>query len=126
MENRDSSQRVVVLAMDDLFFAGKIRATAEAAGIRTHLAQNKEGIIRAAHELRPTLIIVDLHARKFNPLTLASELKGDDSLKAIELLGFFSHVQTELQQAAQSAGFNLVLPRSAFTKRVAEILQGHR
>jgi len=51
-------------------------------------------------------------------------LKGDEALSAVPLLGFFSHVQTELQQAAKAAGFDRVMPRSAFTKQLSEILAG--
>ena len=47
----------------------------------------------------------------------------DDNLNAIPLLGFFSHVQIELQQAALTAGFDQVVPRSAFTKNLADILR---
>jgi hypothetical protein len=55
---------------------------------------------------------------------LARAFKADENLKAIPLLGFFSHVQTELQQAALAAGFDRVMPRSAFAKHLAEILGG--
>jgi hypothetical protein len=48
----------------------------------------------------------------------------DESLRAVPLLGFFSHVQTELQQRAKEAGFDRVMPRSAFSKNLAEILGG--
>lgn len=114
----------VVVAVDDLFFAAKIRAVADAIGVKTHLASDKASIIKAAHELSPSLIIVDLHARKFDPLALGQELKDNQSLRGIELVGFFSHVQTELQTAAQKAGYDRVLARSVFTRRLAEILQG--
>lgn len=119
------SKRAVVIAMDDLFFAARIRATAEALGMDIHLAKDKASIFKAAHETEPSLIIIDLHAQKFDPLALGSELKHDESLREIELVGFFSHVQTELLHEAQRAGFDHVLTRSAFTKRVAEILQRH-
>jgi len=51
-------------------------------------------------------------------------LKSDDALTGVPLLGFFSHVQTELQQAAIAAGYDRVMPRSAFTKNLAAILSG--
>lgn len=113
----------IVIAMDDLFFASKIRATAEALGLQTHLARDKASVLKAAYEARPSLIIIDLHAHKFDPLALGQELKRDESLREIELLGFFSHVETRLLQEAQTSGFDQVLTRSAFTKRLAEILQ---
>lgn len=125
MERAEVSRRAVIIAMDDLFFASKIRATAEAFGIVTHLAKDKASIIKTAREVGPALIIVDLHALKFDPLALSYELKQDERLRDIELVGFFSHVQAGLHQEAQRAGFDHVLTRSAFTKRVAEILQAY-
>jgi CheY-like chemotaxis protein len=70
------------------------------------------------------LVICDLHSQKIDPLEMARTLKGNEQLREIELLGFFSHVQTELQQAAQQAGFDRVIPRSAFSMNLAQILAG--
>jgi CheY-like chemotaxis protein len=70
----------------------------------------------------PALIIVDLHAQKVDPFNLAEQLKRDETLRAVPLLGFFSHVETELQRRAQQAGFDRVMPRSAFSKNLPEIL----
>jgi hypothetical protein len=57
-------------------------------------------------------------------MALARELKSDEQLRSIPLIGFFSHVETELQRSAQAAGFDRVMPRSAFTSNLAEILAG--
>jgi hypothetical protein len=53
-----------------------------------------------AREKVSALVIVDLNAGCCNPVELARAFKSDDKLNAISLLGFFSHVQIELQQAA--------------------------
>lgn len=121
---REMTERAVLVAVDDLFFAAKIRAVAESIGVTTHLARDRAGIIKAAREEHPSLILVDLHAQKFDAVALGRELKSDAGLKAIELVGFFSHVQTGLQKEAQSAGFDRVLARSVFTRQLAEILRG--
>ena len=57
-------------------------------------------------------------------MELARQLKADEQLRSIPLLGFFSHVQTELQRQASAAGFDQVIPRSAFAKYLGEILSG--
>jgi len=77
-----------------------------------------------ARDVAPNLIIADLNAGCCDAVELARALKGDDSLSGVPLLGFFSHVQTELQQSAMAAGYDRVLPRSAFTKNLGEILVG--
>ena len=116
--------RNIVAHVDDLFFASKIRGTAEELGVTVTFARNVEGVIEAARRDLPTQIICDLHSHKIDPMALAKELKADERLRLIPLLGFFSHVQTELQRQAEAAGFDRVMPRSAFTKHLSHILGG--
>lgn len=107
-----------------MFFAAKIRATAEHLGTKVRFSRSLQGIIEAARETETALIIVDLHAQQFDALALARTLKADEQLSAVRLLGFCSHVQTTLMQEAREAGYDYVLPRSAFTNRLPEILEG--
>jgi PleD family two-component response regulator len=116
--------RTVIAAVDDMFFISKIRATAEHMGIDVRFARNSGALLASARENRPKLIIVDLHAQKIDPLALAMALKADPELQAIELLGFFSHVQTDLMREATKAGYDRVMPRSAFSNDLAGILAG--
>jgi CheY-like chemotaxis protein len=81
-------------------------------------------LTEAARRDLPALIICDLHSEKIDPKELASQLKADDQLKSIPLLGFFSHVQTELQRQAEQAGFDRVIPRSAFSAHLVQIIRG--
>ena len=113
----------ILAAVDDIFFASKIRATAEHLGLDVRFQRNAHELIERARQHHPALIIVDLHSKAFDPFALALSLKGDEKLRAIPLVGFFSHVQTALQQRAEESGFDRVMPRSAFTKRLSEILQ---
>lgn len=116
------SKPVVIAVVDDMFFASKIRAVAEHLGMRVHFARTIADALEAARVDEPSLILADLHAQKCDPFTLAEALKADEHLRAVSLVGFFSHVQTELQQRAERAGYDRVLPRSAFTKQLPEIL----
>ena len=105
-----------------MFFASKIRATAEAVGVEVRFLRSIENLIEKARETKPGLVVVDLHNTKLDPIALAAELKGNDELKAIPLLGFFSHVHTDLQRNAVAAGYDRVVPRSVFARDLAEIL----
>ena len=107
-----------------MFFAAKIRAAAEHLGVEISFSRDLEAAIEAARETKPSLIIVDLHARRFDPLALCRSLKADETLSSIPTLSFFSHVQTILMQQAREAGYDYVLPRSAFTNKLPEILTG--
>jgi hypothetical protein len=104
----------VVAVVDDMFFASKIRATAEAVGVEISFPRTKEKLIEKARQA--DLVIVDLQNQKIDPLTLPAELGST------QLLGFFSHVEVELQRNAIAAGYHRVIPRSVFARDLAEIL----
>jgi len=112
----------VIAVVDDLFFASKIRGAGEQAGVRIIFAKTILDVIKSATDDRPALIIADMNSQRCDPLELAARLKKDKAFCSIPLLGFFSHVQTELQQAARAAGFDQVVPRSVFAKNLPEIL----
>ena len=116
--------RTVIAVVDDLFFASKIRGTAEQLGITVRFARTTDALVEAARRDPPALIICDLHSQRIDPNDLAKQLKADDQLRSIPLLGFFSHVQTELQRQAEQAGFDRVIPRSAFNAHLVQILKG--
>ena len=111
-----------ISVVDDMFFASKIRAVAEAAGVEISFPRSQEAVVAKARETKPGLIVVDLHNQRIDPVALARELKADEELRRIKLLGFFSHVQTELKKNALSAGFDEVIPRSVFARDLAGIL----
>ena len=114
--------RNILAAVDDMFFAAKIRATAEAVGVSIKFHRRLDGLIDAATEQSTNLILVDLHNEKVNPIELVRQLKANENVKGIPLLGFFSHVQTDLQRAALEAGYDQVIPRSVFSRDLAKIL----
>ena len=107
---------IVIAVVDDMFFASKIRAVAEAVGTEISFPRSKEALMQKVRETKPRLVIVDLHNQKIDPNELAQELTG------IRLLGFFSHVQSELQRNAIAAGFDQVIPRSVFARDLPKIL----
>ena len=50
-------------------------------------------------------------------------MHADPELAAIPTIGFVSHVQAELIDAAREAGVGEVMARSAFTARLADIIK---
>jgi CheY-like chemotaxis protein len=114
--------RTVVAVVDDMFFASKIRATAEALAVEIAFPRNRELLLAKVAEKKPDLIVVDLHNQKVDVLELIRQLKSMEEFADVPLLGFFSHVQKELQQAALAAGYDQVIPRSVFSRDLAQIL----
>src|SRR5512145_1272515 len=116
--------RTVIAVVDDMFFKSKIRAVAEAVDVDISFPRSKEQLIEKARETKPDLILVDLHNQKLDPLRLVSDLKADEELRGISVVGFFSHVETELQRNAVASGYDQVMPRSVFARDLAKILTG--
>jgi CheY-like chemotaxis protein len=108
----------VIALMDDLFFQMKLAETAKQLGVEVKVATNGEALMKLM-ENAPKLVIVDLNARS-QPLLAIEKLR--QLRKDIRVVGFLSHVQTELAAQAQAAGCDEVLPRSSFTQNLAAIL----
>ena len=116
--------RTVISVVDDMFFVSKIRATGKALGLIVKFPRTLEAFRDTVNDEPPNLILIDLHNSKVDAMALAKELKSDEKLRDIPLLGFYSHVQVELQRQAAEAGFDEVLPRSLFARDLAQILAG--
>ncbi|HWN11828.1 MAG TPA: hypothetical protein VNO50_21555 [Pyrinomonadaceae bacterium] len=116
--------RTVVAAVDDMFFASKISATARALGMVVSFPRTVAALVSLAREDPPDLFVVDLHNTKLNPIDIAAQLKSIEPLKSVPLVGFFSHVNVDLQRQAVAAGYDEVIPRSLFARDLAKILAG--
>jgi len=116
--------RRIIAAVDDMIFAAKIKGTAAAVGAEVEVVRSADAAVAAVERQPAALLIVDLHSEKCAPFELAARVKADQKLAGVTLMGFFSHVNIELRQRALATGFEQVLPRSAFVKRLGEILTG--
>jgi PleD family two-component response regulator len=112
----------IVAVLDDLFFTVKINEAAKRAGQPVVFVKSeKDALDQAA--LLPSLVIIDLNCAAVDPLHLIRSLKADENLKKVLVIGYVSHVQGELKQAAQQAGCDMVLARSAFSQNLPQLLK---
>jgi CheY-like chemotaxis protein len=109
----------VLALVDDLFFQAKIAETARRTGVSLQAVSNGEALVAAVKAQAPRLVLVDLNARQ-GALEAVKQLRAAGNAQPI--VGFLSHVQTELAEKARAAGCQQVLPRSRFTAELAEIL----
>jgi DNA-binding NarL/FixJ family response regulator len=108
----------VVALMDDLFFQMKVAETAKHLGVELKVASNADALL-ALLESAPKLVIVDLNARS-QPIQAIERVRAGKN--SVRVVGFLSHVQTELAGQAKAAGCDEVMPRSSFTQNLAAIL----
>jgi DNA-binding NarL/FixJ family response regulator len=113
---------MILVAVDDMLFSSKIRTTAKQAGVAITFARTPPEIVDRARALEPSLVIIDLNSTKADPIATITTLKADARLAGIRILGFVSHLHTDVIEAARHAGVDTVLARSAFAGQLAEIL----
>jgi CheY-like chemotaxis protein len=117
---------MILCAVDDLIFSIKISTAAKALGVEVFFERSAEHVLPRIRERLPALVILDLNSAKLRPLEVIEHLKADPALRSIPTLGYVSHVQTDVINAARSAGIDEVLARSAFSDQLGQILTAAR
>ena len=123
--NGDATSRIFAF-VDDLFFQAKIQETARKLNVKVEFVKSEKDLlerIKLNGEERPSLVIFDMNNAGAKPLTLIPKLKS--KLKKTSVIGFLSHVQGDLKQKAHEVGCDMVLPRSAFSQNLPQLLRRH-
>jgi hypothetical protein len=110
----------VISCVDDLIFATKIGSTAKSLGL-SH--RNITG--SAVREVSgAVIVVVDLNAVTFDPVKLVEILKA--RIPSPTVIGFLSHTQERLAEAAALSGCDEVMPRSRFVRVLPDLLLSWR
>jgi CheY-like chemotaxis protein len=105
-------RKSAVVVLNDLMFRVRIDEALKRAGFATRFASSPAEALHLALS-GVELIVIDLNFDAANPLELIRELKSNEQTSRIPLLGYVSHVQTEIRRKAQERGCDQVVPRSA-------------
>jgi hypothetical protein len=111
--------------IEDLFFIAKIQETARKLGVKVAFIKNdKESLaqLTGKDEEKPGLIVFDLNNTNAKPLTLIPKLKAKLK-RSTSIVGFLSHLQGDLKAKAVEAGCDTVMPRSAFSQNLPNLLR---
>jgi DNA-binding NarL/FixJ family response regulator len=112
--------RHVLLIVPDLFFATRIREAAAALGVSV-IETPAADAAATAGALEAAVAIVDLAEGESAAGTVRALREAAPGLR---IVGFHSHVDVRAREAALAAGADEVLPRSALTRRLGEVLAG--
>ena len=112
--------------IEDLFFLAKIQEASRKLGVKVEFVKgDKEVIQRITDEAevdKPTLLVFDLNNATSKPLTLIPKFKTKLK-RAVSIIGFLSHLQGDLKMKATEAGCDTVMPRSAFSQSLPNLLR---
>jgi hypothetical protein len=124
--SEDATSRIFAF-VDDLFFQAKIQETARKLNVKMEFVKSDKELaekMKQNGEEKPSLIIFDLNSVSSKPLILIPKLKAKLK-KGTSIIGFLSHVQGDLKQKAHEVGCDMVLPRSAFSQNLPQLLRRH-
>jgi hypothetical protein len=71
---------------------------------------------------KPTLLVFDLNNLNAKPMALIPKFKAKLK-KATSIVGFLNHLQGDLKLKAVEAGCDTVMPRSAFSQSLPNLLR---
>jgi len=125
---REDAPTRIFFFIEDLFFLAKIQETAKKLGVKVgFLKADKDIVARLSgvpDDEKPSLIVFDLNNVGAKPLTLIPKIKAKLK-RGTSVIGFLSHLQGDLKAKATEAGCDMVMPRSAFSQNLPNLLRRH-
>jgi hypothetical protein len=121
----EGAQTHIYFFIEELFFVAKIQETAKKLGVKVAFVKNDKDELDTMMESeqdKPALIVFDLNNANAKPLTLIPKLKAKLK-KSASIIGFLSHIQGDLKAKAVEAGCDTVMPRSAFSQGLPNLLR---
>jgi CheY-like chemotaxis protein len=109
----------VIAVFDDLLLGSNVLGMLRAAGHQAELTGRPEEV----HPDGAAVLIVDLASDAFDGASLVERLRADGELGETRTLGVYSHVHHEQKQRADSAGFDLAVPRSRMAREGAQLIE---
>jgi hypothetical protein len=123
---REDAPTRIYCYIEDLFFLAKIQETSRKLGIKVEFVKADRELLAELLELpeesRPGLIVFDLNNLNAKPLTLIPKFRSKLK-KTTSIVGFVSHLQGDLKMKATEAGCDAVMPRSAFSQNLPNLLR---
>jgi CheY-like chemotaxis protein len=123
---REDAPTRIFCFIEDLFFLAKIQETARKLGIKVSFVKAEKDVIaklvEGSEQGRPSLIVFDLNNANAKPLTLIPKIRAKLK-KGTSIIGFLSHLQGDLKMKAVEAGCDTVMPRSAFSQNLPNLLR---
>jgi hypothetical protein len=122
----EDAQTHIYFFIEELLFIAKIQETARKLGVKVAFIKNEKDALaeltNGEETNKPALIVFDLNNANAKPLTLIPKLKAKLK-RSVSIVGFLSHIQGDLKAKAVEAGCDAVMPRSAFSQNLPNLLR---
>jgi ActR/RegA family two-component response regulator len=101
----------------DLFFSSRIEAACRRHGLAVRVATTVDELQVQLNDSPPRVLLVNLDALNGADNIPVRSLHG-----SCRLIGYYSHVDSDLAKDALDRGFEVVVPRRTFMERLSGIL----
>jgi hypothetical protein len=121
--------RVLALTRD-LLFGSQVQGALTLAGYDVELLADEAllkrrlGDLADADAAAANVLVVDLTDADLDGAATVERLLGTGELGSMRTLGFYSHVDVAAREAAERAGFDIVVPRSRMAREGVELVAG--
>jgi DNA-binding LacI/PurR family transcriptional regulator len=109
----------IVAILQDMIFMVKIADAAKRAGVTVDFAKRADDL--TPHVANALAIILDLN---YVPPELIASLKAAPETRTIPLIGYVSHVESEVIREAKASGCDTIMARSSFVQKLGALMQG--
>lgn len=111
----------ILTVVDDLIFLSKIQQTAQQVGVPVKVVEPGK-VAECITEFLVHSVILDLNHRSGTAVAVARAIKANPLTSHVQVVGFLSHVQTDLSAEARAAGCDVVMARSAFSQQLPQLM----
>jgi CheY-like chemotaxis protein len=118
----DPEPPTLLLVADDLMFPSRIREGSRPLGYALRVVATEDAALDAARTGAPAAVLVNLTARRYDPVAVVRALKADPATAAVPLLAFAGHVEKDKHEAARAAGADLVAANSSVSLHLGALL----
>lgn len=116
------NQKTILVAVTDIFFYTKVRDALLPKGFRIERVRSQQDISEKA-SAAPSAVILNMNDDVLNAFQALETLRSDERMKAIPVLAFANHEETDTWNRARELGVTKIVSRNEFSARTRELVE---
>jgi PleD family two-component response regulator len=118
-----TNQKIVLVAVTDIFFYTKVRDALMAKGYRIERARTQQDIAEKASATAPSAFILNMNDERLDAFQALETVKADAGLKTIPILAFANHEEVDTFNRARALGVTKIVSRNEFSSRLKDLVE---
>ncbi|MEW6542627.1 MAG: histidine kinase [Nitrospirota bacterium] len=121
MNQPDHKDKVVLVAVSDVFFYTKVRDALRGGDYTLERVRTQEDAAVKAASAAPAALVVNLNEERFDPFRAIQDLRT--GAPALPILAFANHEEVEAWRRAKELGVTKIVSRNEFSARTRELIE---